>query len=582
MSGEWSHEHPVRIGTRASALALAQAGLVAGALERLGVPVELVRIQTSGDRHSPDTPWGEGAFVTAIERALATGAVDVAVHSAKDLPTDERPDLLIAAYLAREDPRDALVLPTDASLVADVPESDEDAEESRAPLIDRLPAGAVVGTDSPRRVAFLRARRPDLSFRPLHGNVDTRLRRLEDHDADALVLAVAGLLRLGRGERISQRLPVETLPPAAGQGAIAVQVKATNIELAELLGRLDDKSTRCVVEAERAFLAATGGGCRAPIGVLGTLDDGRLSLVAGFATVDGRAVAFDRADGPAAAGAALATGLAQRLVARRARIPGAPHVLVTRPEGDSDRLIAHLAELGLAGISVPAIEIRPVQRESQTLGRLDDYDWIVTTSANGARFLEYAAAQAGQALADLTHARLGAVGRMTARQLRDAGVTDIWLPSRARASAVSDELPIEPGQRVLCARGSLAQDELPARLRARGAAVDEVVVYETIEGPVTSGPLLAAAVAASLQAIIFASPSAVHGLLRLAEQVQVEHSTLLSLPAICIGPRTAQAAREAGFGHLHESATADARSLAELSARALAEQKSKQLAEVST
>ena len=153
MSHGWSDEQPVRIGTRASALALAQAGLVAGALERLGVPVELVRIQTSGDRREPDTAWGEGAFVTAIERALAAGAVDVAVHSAKDLPTDGRPDLRVVAYLPREDPRDAIVLPTDAPLVADAPESDEDAEESRAPLLDRLPAGAVIGTDSPRRVS---------------------------------------------------------------------------------------------------------------------------------------------------------------------------------------------------------------------------------------------------------------------------------------------------------------------------------------------------------------------------------------------------------------------------------------------
>jgi hydroxymethylbilane synthase len=566
--GGWSARLPIRIGTRGSALAVAQAGLVADALQRLGAPAELVRIQTSGDRRAPDAAWGEGTFVTAIEQALAAGEVDIAVHSAKDLPTDERPDLRIAAYLPREDPRDALVLPADAASPHDP------ADRSAVPALDRLSPGAVIGTDSPRRRAFLRARRPDLSFQPLQGNVDTRLRRLDEREADALVLAVAGLRRLGRGERISQWLPIETVPPAAGQGAIAVQVKATDAVLVGLLAGLDDVLTRRAVEAERAFLAATGGGCRAPIGVLCTIDGDRLSLVAGFATVDGRAVAFDRADGSAAAGIALATSLAQRLVARRARMPGAPRVLVTRPEADSRRLVAHLAKLGLAGIVVPAIEIRPVQQEAQTLGRLDGYDWIVTTSASGARFLEHSARQSGQALGEVTHARFAAVGRATASQLRDAGVADVWLPSRARASTVADELPIEPGQRVLCARGSLAQDELPAVLRARGATVDEIMVYETIEAPATSGPLLAAAATAPLQAIIFASPSAVHGLLRLAEQVQMERATFLSLPAICIGPRTAQAAREAGFIQVHEAATADGGSLAELSATALADQRS--------
>ncbi|HEX5450843.1 MAG TPA: hydroxymethylbilane synthase, partial [Candidatus Limnocylindrales bacterium] len=172
----------LRIGTRGSALALAQASLVRDHLLGVGESAELVIITTDGDTRPPDTAWGEGAFVSAIEAALHGDRIDVAVHSAKDVPTDEDPRLAIAAYLERAEPGDVIVLPNGRSL----------------PSIDDLPVGARVGTDSPRRTAFLRARRPDLEIHPLHGNVDTRLRRLDEGQTDALMLAEAGLSRLDR------------------------------------------------------------------------------------------------------------------------------------------------------------------------------------------------------------------------------------------------------------------------------------------------------------------------------------------------------------------------------------------------
>ncbi|HET6319282.1 MAG TPA: hydroxymethylbilane synthase, partial [Chloroflexota bacterium] len=256
----------LRIGTRGSALALAQAAIVARALEAHGIDREIVIVETAGDRRAPDTAWGEGAFVTAIERALVEGRVDVAVHSAKDVPTDEDPRLTIAAYMARDDARDALVLPA-----------------GQAGSLDTLPAGTIVGTDSPRRTGFVRAYRADLTVQPLHGNVDTRLRRLDEGAVDALVLAAAGLNRLGREDRISQLLPVEVVPPAPGQGAICVQVRADDARAATLAGRLDDAPTRIAVEAERAFLKATGGGCRAPVGAHAVVESDRVRLLGGFA-----------------------------------------------------------------------------------------------------------------------------------------------------------------------------------------------------------------------------------------------------------------------------------------------------------
>ena len=263
-------------------MALAQAHLVVEAIERAGRESRLVIIETAGDRRAPDTAWGEGAFVAAIEQALLDGCVDIAVHSAKDVPTEEDPRLLIGAYLSRADPRDALVVRADS--------------EGRR-LAD-LPPGARVGTDSPRRTGFILAQRPDLAVHPLHGNVDTRLRRLEDGETDALVLACAGLDRLGLGDRIAERLEPEIVPPAPGQGAIAVQIRRDDARLLTVAAAIDDQPTRIAVEAERAFLTASGGGCRAPIGALAVIRGDDLDLLGGYASMDGSRTTITHRRGP--------------------------------------------------------------------------------------------------------------------------------------------------------------------------------------------------------------------------------------------------------------------------------------------
>jgi len=289
----------LRIGTRGSALALVQATLVATALSRAGRAVELVVVETDGDRREPDTAWGEGAFVAALERALLDDRVDVAVHSAKDVPTAVDPRLVIGAFLPRADPRDALVVP----------------DRAPARRLDDLPAGARVGTDSPRRAGFVLARRPDLVVHPLHGNVDTRLRRLDSGETDALVLACAGLDRLGRAECIADRLDPELIPPAAGQGAIAVQVRAGDSAVLRRVAATDDRRTRVAVEAERVFLAASGGGCRAPIGALARIEGAEIELLGGRVEADGTGARFGRSQGPFGEAGRLARALAEELSA---------------------------------------------------------------------------------------------------------------------------------------------------------------------------------------------------------------------------------------------------------------------------
>jgi hydroxymethylbilane synthase len=533
---------PIRIGTRGSPLALVQARWVAAELEARGVATELVQIRTSGDDRAPDTAWGEGAFVTAIEAALLEGRVDAAVHSAKDVPTEEEPRLAIAAWTAREDPRDALVC------------------RVRGTTLETLPDGSRVGTDSPRRTAFLRARRPDLRLHTLSGNVDTRLRKLDAGESDALVLAVAGLTRLGHADRIDEILPLDLAVPAPGQGALAIQVRADDPRARAALELLDDHASRAAVEAERAFLAATGGGCRSPIGALGEVrgDTILLRVAAERAPVlDGRALGLGgilrmEASGQVAGRDAIAAALAARVVAARTR----PRVLVTRPGSERDPVADALRASGMEPVGVAMIQI---DREpaggalDAALAAGDRYDWIVVTSANGAAAAAEALARVGRLPA---RARWAAVGPATARALERAGIPVGFVPARATGSDLGHELPLETGDRILLARGDLADATLPGILARRGADVTEVVAYTTIEGPAASAPVLEAALAEGpIDALVLASGSAVRGLRLLTPASQVER--VLATPAVCIGPVSAGVARETGFRAVREAATPD-------------------------
>ena len=245
----------VRIGTRASELALRQAALVEAALVARGASVEIVRIRTIGDKKTQE-PLSEigakGLFTKELESALLRKKVDCCVHSLKDLPTEQPDGLELAAILEREDPRDVLVINpvTDASGLAD------------------LPAGSRVGTSSLRRRAQLLAARPDLDVVDMRGNVPTRLRKMDEGKFHAAVLAAAGLIRLDARQRIGAFLEPPEWLPAAGQGAIAVQIRATDDRMRMLLETLEHAPTRLAVSAERAFLAALEGGCQVPIGAL--------------------------------------------------------------------------------------------------------------------------------------------------------------------------------------------------------------------------------------------------------------------------------------------------------------------------
>lgn len=289
----------VRIGTRSSRLALAQAEPIATALRAGGIEVEIVAIRTSGDRLARVALadfGGKALFVKEIEEALIAGEIDLGVHSLKDVPAALPDGLCLGAYPARDDPRDVLVGRGPGGLAA-------------------LPAGAVVGTSSLRRQVLLRTQRPDLRVEPIRGNVDTRLRRLAAGEYAALVVAQAGLNRLGVRAEHGSPLPPSTFIPAVGQGILGIEVRASDGRLLELLGRVDHTETRMEALAERAFLRTLGAGCHTPVAGWARVDGDRIVLVALVASRDGDRVLRRTESGPACAPEAVGARVARELLA---------------------------------------------------------------------------------------------------------------------------------------------------------------------------------------------------------------------------------------------------------------------------
>lgn len=312
----------IRIGTRGSALALAQADTIADALRHAGQEVEIVKISTLGDRSSaPIAEIGVGVFTSAVREALMGGRVDVAVHSYKDLPTAAEPRIVLAAVPSREDPRDALVARDGLTLA-------------------ELSPGSRIGTGSPRRSAQLRALGLGLEIVPIRGNIDTRVRKVRKGRLDAVVVARAGLSRLGLVEEISETLDPIQMLPAPGQGALAVECRADDVDIEHLLHSIvDDRGTRAAVTAERAMLAALEAGCDAPVGAL--------AEVVEDLDADGSIVERISLRGVAAAG----------VDGEPPNLPALIRASAVANSGDADRLgrdlAAELLHLGAGALSGP-------------------------------------------------------------------------------------------------------------------------------------------------------------------------------------------------------------------------------------
>ena len=293
----------MRIGTRGSTLALAQSGQVRRLLPGGEGAHELKVIETSGDR-SPQASLrrigGKGVFSKEIELELLEGRIDIAVHSLKDLPTEETPGLILAALLKREDPRDALV-----------------ARDGM--VFKSLPPGAKIGTSSLRRQSQLLARRPDLAVQDLRGNVPTRIARVKEGHLDAVIVAAAGLRRLGLTQEASEILDEAWMLPAPGQGILALQIRADDRKTAEAVQGLDDGASRAEATAERALLTGLGGGCLVPVGARGLARDGRIVLTGFVGHPSGRPSLRSSVEGPVAEASDLGLRLASTLLREGAK-----------------------------------------------------------------------------------------------------------------------------------------------------------------------------------------------------------------------------------------------------------------------
>lgn len=542
------------LGTRTSELALWQTNHVIQLLQAAwpGLTCQISPFVTQGDKtQASGKPLpaigGKGVFTLELEEALRSGTIDLAVHSLKDLPVEDAPGLTIGAISSRADVRDVFVARNGWTLAT-------------------LPPNAVVGTSSTRRAAQLLIARPDLQIKSIRGNVGTRVRKVLDGDYDATVLAAAGLERLGLTDAVTEKLSLEVMLPAPGQGALAVQCRADDQATLALLAAIDDADGRAAVTAERQFLHELGGGCSAPVAAYATVVDSPKRLFQMHALVaspDGQQVVRVQGSGDAAilgsrlAQQALAEGVASLLNAKPA-LPAnqsarqdAPlqnkRIVVTRAREQATELCTELTNLGATPLLMPMIKIAPRDNLSaldQAIQTIETYDWLIFTSTNTvAIFWDRWAALRGNRFP--TTPKVAAVGSTTADALRQHGSEPTFVPDKFVAAKIASGLGAIGGAHILLPQAEIARPELADMLRAQGAQVDTLPVYQTL--PLALEQAAVAALQQGVDVIIFTSPSTVQNFCTALRQQNLDPALLQQTEIACLGPVTAQAAQDLGL-----------------------------------
>ncbi len=534
------------IGSRGSELARTQSGHIAGLLREAhpGLEVEIEIIKTTGDKIT-DVPLakigGKGLFTKELETALLEKRVDLAVHSLKDLPTELPDGLCLGAIPKRENPLDALV------------------SKSGVPL-DALRRYARVGTSSLRRKVQLLAHRDDLAIVDLRGNVPTRLKKLEEENLDAIVLAAAGLNRLGLGDSITEVLPADIMLPAAGQGALGLEIRSDDEEIKQLLEKLHDPGAAAEVTAERALLSALGGGCQTPVGALARAENSLLSLEACVCNTTGAEVlradlkgACDDAEaiGRLAAESLLREGAQELIRGAVAEATGTPQslagkrIVVTRPREQARRLPRQLEAHGAEILEFPTIEIVGCDPNVE-IPAADSLDWLIFTSANGVRYFASALERQGRDVGEFRGAAICAVGPATAGALRRLDMPLALTPNKFYTEALLNTLRTAEdtleNKRILLPRGRIAPPALPDALHHEGADVIEAVVYDTA-APEISPAEAERMVAAQPDVVTFTSASTAENFWASLNASQQERIKACATFA-AIGPQTREAAED--------------------------------------
>lgn len=544
----------IRIGTRGSPLALWQARHIQRALTRhypsVRFSIEIVQSEGDLDKESPLADiGGRGVFTSALQRALLAGRIDMAVHSTKDLPTLSPEGLAISAFTAREDPRDVLV--------------------SRHGLgMDALPPDPVIGTSSQRRAAQVRQVRPDARIVDLRGNIDTRLGKAATDAYDAIVLAAAGLIRMGWRDRITEYLPVDRFTPSPGQGVLALETRAAPDPAAGIAASLADDRAMIEVAGERAFLRNVGGGCTAPIGAHARLETvhGRefVRFWAMLGNDDGSHVERAYDEFPTASADTSVRAISQTLMRAIAAVapeetPAASedralhfrNVLVTGTRAVAEPLIAEFQAHGAIAHHVETIVVQPVADPARLHGALSDarrgeYDWMIVTSGNAVDAVAGFTRQEQEQEPEAGHwpVQVAAVGRKTATRMREIGFRVIIEPEDERGEGLIRAMTSADvsGRRALCLFGNRARKDIPKALRTRGAEVDTVEAYRTVDATEIDPKIRDLVREGEIDVVTFASPSSVRAMRCL---LGTDLAALSGACLVAIGPTTAAAMTDA-------------------------------------
>jgi len=560
------------IGTRGSQLALTQTRGVRDLLleQHPGLEVEIQVIQTRGDVTAGSLRrfGGQGVFTKEIENALLDGRIDLAVHSLKDLPTGFHPDLALVAAPPREDVRDVLITRQGCGL-------------------EDLPPGAILGTGSLRRRAQVLALRPDLELREIRGNLDTRINKVFQGEYDGVLLAAAGLHRLGWQDRISAYLDPSQVLPAVAQGARGLQMRRDH-DLMPLVEAANHAPTLAAVAAERSLLRCLQGGCHAPVAAWGQVEGNELRLDGMVGRPDGSLLLRAAASGSLNAAEALGAQLGADLCARGAdallaeletargrdirspalivgegvdlreplsRFEGKPlfgrRVLITRSREQAGPLQSLLEDAGARVSLLPLLDIQPPDDWSaldRCLERLDAFAWVVFASPNSVDFFFARLRHLGQDTRAFGRAAVAAVGQTTAEHLRDQGIHPNLVPadpSQEGLVAAFLDVPVE-GREILIPASAIGRTLLAEKLQERGARVHRVTAYQNLPPDPAQVALPPDLTEGRLDLVVFASPSSVKHFGAVLGEASARE-LLTKVRIACIGPTTARAVEELGL-----------------------------------
>lgn len=534
------------LGTRGSKLALVQTEIIKEKLQKLHpkIKIEISIIKTTGDKNMNPVPLdsvGKDWFTKEIDKALLKGAIDIAVHSLKDLSEILPQGLIIAAIPEREDAREAFISMNGVSF-------------------EDLKKDSIIGTDSTRRKSQLLYKRPDLYIKSIRGNVNRRLEKLENGEYDGIFLAVAGLKRLGLESKITDYFSETDIVPSPGQGALAVVIKESNTDLFRVLKKLDHQPTVTAVKSERSFSKIFGGGCSMPIGAYAVCTGKTITLHGIIGSLDGKHVVKDSITGDSAAPKKIGKELAERILQKSSlwyfskSVPQKKrYIIITRPENESRKFIKKLEKLELYGISYPTVMISKLPLTDSTKNYLRDissFDWILFTSKNGVKFFMQAIKNLKIDVKELKILHIGAIGTKTAEMLKKYQLPVHFIPSIFTTEDLVYELQNIKGKKILLPRADIATPLLIKFLKEKGAHIINIPIYQTTLLLQPDKSLEQLYKKKEISYLTFTSPSTVKGFVKNIEELKID-TNIFSVPTISIGPVTTRTLKKYGFQNVY-------------------------------